>query len=80
MIAFQVSRRRRSTYQRNKADPSWLCHFGVASLGRRHGKLHQGAISAPADGGLLHAPFGQTNQMQLEAFRTSHGDALPVVI
>jgi hypothetical protein len=35
MIAFQVSRRRRSTYQRNKADPSRLRRFGVASLGRR---------------------------------------------
>jgi hypothetical protein len=58
MIAFQVSRRRRSTYQRNKADPSRLRRFGVASLGRRHGKLHQDAISAPADGGLLHAPLG----------------------
>ncbi len=59
MIAFQVSRRRRSTYQRNKADPSRLRRFGVASLGRRHGKLHQDAISAPADGGLLHAPLGK---------------------
>jgi len=35
MIAFQVSRRRRSTYQRNKADPSRLRRFGGASLGRR---------------------------------------------
>jgi len=40
----------------DKADPSWLLYFDVASLCGRPGKLHQDAISALA-AGLLPAPF-----------------------